>query len=42
MKEMGWTYQELRDTPAEVVRDIVRYLNTEAKFSRRQMRDARP
>jgi len=32
MKEMGWTYQELMATPADVVQDIIRYMNTEAKF----------
>ena len=38
MKEMGWSYQELMGTPAEVVADILRYLNTEAKFYREQSR----
>lgn len=32
MKEMGWTYPQLMECPDEVVNNIVRYLNTEAKF----------
>lgn len=41
MKEMGWTYQELQATPAEEVANIIRYLNTEAKYEREQIRRAR-
>ena len=36
MKEMGWSYQELIETPAEVVSDIIRYMNTEARFNQEQ------
>ena len=32
MKEMGWSYQELMECPAEVIRNIISYMNTEAKF----------
>ena len=32
MREMGWSYQELMQCPAEVVANIIRYLNTEGKF----------
>ncbi len=31
MKQMGWSYQELMATPDSVVRDILRYMNTEGK-----------
>ncbi len=33
MKEMHWSYWELLETPSEVVDDIIRYMQTEAKFS---------
>jgi len=36
MKEMGWSYQELMECPADVVYDIIRYINTERKFSGRK------
>jgi len=32
MKEMGWSYQDLQECPAEMVANIIRYLNTEAKY----------
>lgn len=38
MREMGWTYKELMETPASVVVDIVRYLNTEGKYQKDQMK----
>lgn len=34
MKEMGWSYRELRECPLEVVQDIIRFMNTEAKFNK--------
>jgi len=36
MKEMGWSWQELQECPQSVYEGIVRYLNTEAKFSKRE------
>ena len=38
MREMGWTYKELIDTPASVVTDIIRYLNTENKYQKVQLK----
>jgi len=38
MKEMGWSYRELLETPLEVVERIWRYMNTEAKFREREIR----
>ncbi len=32
MRDMGWTYAELMDTPAAVIHDIKRYMNTEGKY----------
>ena len=32
MKEMGWSYQQLMETPAEVIDGIIRFMNTESKF----------
>lgn len=29
MRKMGWSYQELMDTPADVVKSILTYINTE-------------
>ena len=34
MKEMGWSWHELQACPQSVYMDIVRYLNTEAKFQK--------
>ena len=31
MREMGWSYWELISTPYEVIENIWRFLNTEAK-----------
>jgi len=38
MKEFGWTYQELQETPAEVIWDIIRYINTEGKYNKQQVK----
>ena len=38
MREMNWTYRELMETPVNVVTDIIRYLNTEAKFQKDQIK----
>jgi hypothetical protein len=32
MKTMHWTYDELMNTPIEVVQKIIAYMNTEAKY----------
>lgn len=47
MREMGWTYRELMETPASVVADIICFLNTEGKHQQEQikkqeMKHARP
>jgi len=34
MKEMGWSWQELQACPQNTYLDIIRYLNTEAKFQK--------
>lgn len=36
MKQMGWTYEELLSTPNEVINNIIRYMNTEGKFNRKE------
>lgn len=41
MKEMGWSYQQLQETPDKVVANIIRYMNTEAKYEKEQMRRGR-
>ena len=38
MKEMGWSYQDLQECPAEVVANIIRYLNTENKYYKQKAR----
>lgn len=41
MREMGWSYQELMECPYKIVVNIIRYLNTEAKFYKRKVKHGR-
>lgn len=41
MREMHWTPQQLAECPLEDYMDIVRYLNTEAKYQQTKLRRAR-
>jgi len=36
MKEMGWTYQELMETPYEMFLDITRIQTLEAKYEQKK------
>jgi len=38
MREMGWTYWELMSTPYEVIQNIWRFMNTEAKYKEMEER----
>ena len=37
MRHMGWTYQELQQCPAEVVQNIIRFMNTEARYHQQEL-----
>lgn len=41
MKQMGWTYDELWHAPANVVWDIIRFMNTEAKHAEQEAKRCR-
>jgi len=38
MREMGWTWQELQNTPAVVVEQVWAYMQEEAKHREEEMR----
>lgn len=41
MREMGWTYQQLMEQPAELVDHLIMLLNAEAGLARERARAAK-